>query len=265
MGANASQEQIEAPRPKRSTPMTLAELGIVRAPDNRILVEAGWTTNVTAPLFVAHRDLGIMQLVARKSEGIVARDAVYLAHRVNPFKRERQSALELYLVPAHLCVKPRFGIVTFSPDAGPRAQLDGSAAVSTEYGAIGSDAGYVQILTNSGIVFNLNWRKFQLCMTLKRGDPELVRKLAIIDNKNLANMNDIEELLRAVRYFERCFIDASPWCNTRLCDEDAWGDALEPHRVSSIVQPVTVGDGRPVGAPAIAELVLSSKTTYGSK
>lgn len=264
MGAAESQAYAEPPpRRTRRPAATLAALGIVRVPDNRILLERGWETNVTAPLFVAHKELGIMQLMARKSDGLVAHEAVFLAHRVNPFKRERASALDLYLIPAHLCVKPRFGIVTFSPEAGPSAQLDGSNTVSAEYGAMGSDAGYVQFLSNTGIVFNLNWRKFQLCMTIKRGDPDLSRKIAIIDNRNLSTLSDIEEMHSAVHYFERCYIDASPWCNTRLCDDDAWGDSINPHRQAVIVQPASVGDGRPVGAPAIAELVLSCKTTVG--
>ena len=103
-------------------------------------------------------------------------------------------------------------------------------------------------------------------MTITRTDPEAIQKIRLINNSNLKTMNDIEDLTRAARLFERCYCDASAWTNVRLCDADAWGSVLERRPQGQIARPALTGDGRALGAPAIAEqLVVSSKNGYMAK
>lgn len=227
------------------------ELLLIREiPDERVLRDPGWSTTAGLPFYVEHRDIGLVQLVAKHESGGAAHIVRYAVRRLNPVSSSGPYDGGLYEVPAvapYVHALP-LAIVDFKPccrDSGGGGA--GSGGIASEALGAGSENGSVRVLSQRGIVYQVPWPRFQAATTLHPNDPAFESKLRRLNIEFLQSKKDVQALQDAVRLLERCWpLETRAWTAVVPSEREVWSgeNSLVPPAATAMVgvrQPPALG------------------------
>ena len=253
MGASSSAVDYAPPAPsvrtQRNETRTLKQLGIELLHDTNVLKEH-WVPLVGVPVYVAHRDLGLCQAIAKKTRSVVSvpTHTFFVVRVVNPLfapGTSDQLGAQHYIVPEQVAHRDgtyeqvlharELSVVEFRPyGAAPRASDVGAGA---SYG--GAD-GYVVVLDKLGTRTRISWQEACQLLTIRPDDERLERKLRALARPDVAkNYDDVLKVKEALGELQLICPQTAQYLNTHDTDAAAWGAALDaPIATGRVLVPV---------------------------
>lgn len=245
MGASASSADYAPPPPpphalQRNETRTLKQLGIEMLHDTNVLKEH-WKPLVGVPVYVAHRELGLCQAIAKKTRSLVdtAAHTYFVVRVVNPLftpGTNEQLLPQHYVVPEQIVHRDgtyeqvlharELSVVEFRPyGIAPRAASDLGAEAS--YGS-GAD-GYIVVLDKLGTRTRIKWSEARQLLTITRNDPRLDLKLRALARPDVAkNYDEVLRFKEALGELQLVCPHTAQYLNTHDTDAAAWGTSLDP-------------------------------------
>ena len=249
MGGAASHDAAAAqPHVQHYVPshVQLATLGIEKIGDVRTIKENGFIAVKGVPAYVGHRDLGQCLVFYKKSYGALAQNHLYVVRVMNPLFRVGDAASapllpDYYVVPSHYeTVQGPRKLLRFMNSAIVEFRPSDAAASAGVGASVDGGGGYVVVLTQLATRYRVPWEAVQLALTIERpDDPDLARKLEIINCENMRTYAAVKEFKDALFIFGMHCPDVMPCINTRLNDAEAWGTTLQTRADAAAQIPVS--------------------------